>query len=231
MNFRSASSVSYFHATLPPCRRIVRGAAQHLPARSATAAVDLKAACAILPASVPYAVRKRVYRICRAADSIDARLRHGTSFAQKSRIVFSTASSEQETGVHMHGRRRPHFRVLARFCRESGSSYERLHGALDQVQQTGYGIVMPSARGAVARGTGDRPAGRAVRCASAGLCAVHPSAERASIRAEVNPIVGSEKQSEELVHYLLSEFAERAGEDLGDQHLRQSRSASWCGRS
>ena len=28
----------------------------------------------------------------------------------------------------------------------------------------------------------------------------------ANIRAEVNPIVGSEKQSEELVHYLLSEF-------------------------
>ena len=28
----------------------------------------------------------------------------------------------------------------------------------------------------------------------------------ASIRAEVNPIVGSEKQSEELVHYLLKEF-------------------------
>ncbi|MFQ9126557.1 MAG: stage IV sporulation protein A [Butyricicoccaceae bacterium] len=53
----------------------------------------------------------------------------------------------------------------------------------------------------------------------------------ANISAEVNPIVGSEKQSEELVHYLLSEFRERAGEDLGDEHLRQSRSASWCVRS
>lgn len=29
---------------------------------------------------------------------------------------------------------------------------------------------------------------------------------RADIETEVNPIVGSEKQSEELVHYLLSEF-------------------------
>ncbi len=29
---------------------------------------------------------------------------------------------------------------------------------------------------------------------------------RANIETEVSPIVGSEKQSEELVHYLLSEF-------------------------
>ena len=29
---------------------------------------------------------------------------------------------------------------------------------------------------------------------------------RANIQAEVNPIVGTEKQSEELVHYLLDEF-------------------------
>ena len=32
---------------------------------------------------------------------------------------------------------------------------------------------------------------------------------RANIKAEVNPIVGTEKQSEELVHYLLSEFEEQ----------------------
>ena len=33
---------------------------------------------------------------------------------------------------------------------------------------------------------------------------------RADIETEVNPIVGSEKQSEELVHYLLSEFVDFA---------------------
>ena len=31
---------------------------------------------------------------------------------------------------------------------------------------------------------------------------------RANIKAEVNPIVGTDTQSEALVHYLLSEFAE-----------------------
>jgi len=34
---------------------------------------------------------------------------------------------------------------------------------------------------------------------------------RANIETEVSPIVGTEKQSEELVHYLLKEFEEEPG--------------------
>ena len=86
--------------------------------------------------------------------------------------------------------------------------YEKLRGALDQVYQTGYGVVMPT----VDELTLEAP--EIVR--QGGRCGVRLRASapsihmmRANIKAEVNPIVGTEKQSEELVHYLLSEFEEQ----------------------
>lgn len=86
--------------------------------------------------------------------------------------------------------------------------YERLRGALDQVYQTGYGIVMPS----VEELTLEEPeivrqGGRYGIRLRASAPSIHLM--RANIKAEVNPIVGTEKQSEELVHYLLSEFEEQ----------------------
>lgn len=83
--------------------------------------------------------------------------------------------------------------------------YERLHGALDQVQQTGYGIVMPSTEELTLEEPEIvRQGGRYGVRLRASAPSIHLLS--ANIRAEVNPIVGSEKQSEELVHYLLSEF-------------------------
>ena len=86
--------------------------------------------------------------------------------------------------------------------------YERLRGALDQVYQTGYGIVMPS----VEELTLEEPeivrqGGRYGIRLRASAPSIHLM--RANIKAEVSPIVGTEKQSEELVHYLLSEFEEQ----------------------
>ena len=86
--------------------------------------------------------------------------------------------------------------------------YERLRGALDQVYQTGYGIVMPS----VEELTLEEP--EIVRQGGRYGIRLHASAPsihlmRANIKAEVSPIVGTEKQSEELIHYLLSEFEEQ----------------------
>ena len=86
--------------------------------------------------------------------------------------------------------------------------YERLRGALDQVYQTGYGIVMPS----VDELTLEEPeivrqGGRYGVRLRASAPSIHLM--RANIKAEVSPIVGTEKQSEELVHYLLSEFEEQ----------------------
>ena len=85
--------------------------------------------------------------------------------------------------------------------------YKRIQAALDDVDATGYGIVMPG----IDDLTLEEPeimkqGGRyGVR-----LRASAPSLHimRADIQTEVAPIVGSESQSEELIKYLLKEFEE-----------------------
>ena len=110
---------------------------------------------------------------------------------------------EQETGVHITDAA-DLISVLRDFA-GIRQRYERLHGALDQVQQTGYGIVMPSTEELTLEEPEIvRQGGRYGVRLRASAPSIHLLS--ASIRAEVNPIVGSEKQSEELVHYLLSEF-------------------------
>ena len=83
--------------------------------------------------------------------------------------------------------------------------FDRYRDALRDVELTGYGIVMPAAEQLTLEEPEIiRQGGRyGVR-----LCASAPSIHmlRADITAEVSPIVGSEKQSEELVRYLLAEF-------------------------
>ncbi len=88
--------------------------------------------------------------------------------------------------------------------------YSRIKSALDEVQTTGYGIVMPT----IEELTLEEPeivkqGGRyGVR-----LCASAPSIHllRADIKTEVAPVVGSESQSEELVRYLLDGFEDDPG--------------------
>lgn len=85
--------------------------------------------------------------------------------------------------------------------------YDKLSDALDEVERTGYGIVMPTMDELKL----DEPemmkqGGRyGVR-----LTASAPSLHivKTNITTEVAPIVGSEKQSEDLVKYLLKEFEE-----------------------
>lgn len=97
--------------------------------------------------------------------------------------------------------------VLEEFA-ETKRQYERIRGALDQVYQTGYGIVMPSVEDLSLEAPEIvRQGGRYGVRLRASATSIHMM--RANIKAEVNPIVGTEKQSEELVHYLLSEFEEQ----------------------
>lgn len=97
--------------------------------------------------------------------------------------------------------------VLGDFA-EVKRKYERLRGALDQVYQTGYGVVMPSVDELTLEAPEIvRQGGRYGVRLRASAPSIHLM--RANIKAEVNPIVGTEKQSEELVHYLLSEFEEQ----------------------
>lgn len=89
--------------------------------------------------------------------------------------------------------------------------YEKIQGALEEVEATGYGIVMPTLEElALEEPEIMRQGGRyGVR-----LCASAPSIHmiKSNITTEVAPIVGSESQSEELVMYLLKEFEENPAE-------------------
>ena len=83
--------------------------------------------------------------------------------------------------------------------------YDKISYALEEVKAKGYGIVTPSMDELIL----DEP--EMVKQGSrfgVKLKAKAPSIHmiRADIETEVSPIVGSEKQSEELVNYLLSEF-------------------------
>lgn len=83
--------------------------------------------------------------------------------------------------------------------------YDKISYALNEVKQKGYGIVTPSIDELIL----DEP--EMIKQGSkfgVKLKARAPSIHmiRADIETEVSPIVGSEKQSEDLVKYLLSEF-------------------------
>ncbi len=114
----------------------------------------------------------------------------------------------EHTGIHLkdEGELMAAMLRMSDICRK----YERIQGALEEAEATGYGIVMPDEQ----EMTLEEPeiikqSGRyGVR-----LSATAPSLHllRADIHTEVSPIVGSEKQSEELVSYLLKEFEENPG--------------------
>lgn len=83
--------------------------------------------------------------------------------------------------------------------------YDKIAYALNEVRQKGYGIVTPSMDELIL----EEP--EMVKQGSrfgVKLRAKAPSIHmiRADIETEVSPVVGSEKQSEDLVNYLLSEF-------------------------
>lgn len=85
--------------------------------------------------------------------------------------------------------------------------YERVKTALDEVQSTGYGIVMPDMNElSLEEPEIVKQGGKYGVRLRAHAPSIHMMA--ANIETEVSPIVGSERQSEELIHYLLNEFEE-----------------------
>ena len=83
--------------------------------------------------------------------------------------------------------------------------YSRLAGALEEAERTGYGVVMPT----MADLTLEEPEiikqggkyGIRLRAAASSIHLM-----KTQIKTEVAPIVGSEKQSEELVMSLMADF-------------------------
>ena len=92
---------------------------------------------------------------------------------------------------------------MASVCRK----YKKIEGAMQQVEATGYGIVMPD----MEEMTLEEPeiirqSGRYGVRLQASAPSIHMM--KAQINTEVSPIVGSERQSEDLVNYLLGQFEE-----------------------
>lgn len=86
-------------------------------------------------------------------------------------------------------------------------SYDRIKDAIDEVEATGYGIVMPT----MEELTLEEPeimkqGGKYGVRLKASAPSIHMM--KANINTEVAPLVGSESQSEDLVMYLLKEFEE-----------------------
>ena len=96
---------------------------------------------------------------------------------------------------------------LVKNLTEIKAKYDKIAKALDEVNETGYGIVTPEIEDL----TLEEPeivkqsGGYGVKL-SASAPSIHMI--KADIRAEISPIVGSERQSEDIVKFLLQEFEE-----------------------
>ena len=83
--------------------------------------------------------------------------------------------------------------------------YEKIENALNEVEATGYGIVMPDIDDlSLEEPEIVKQGGKYGVRLKASAPSIHMM--KADIVTEVSPIVGSEKQSEELVMYLMNEF-------------------------
>lgn len=107
--------------------------------------------------------------------------------------------------------------AMLRELSEIRRKYDRVAQALDEVERTGYGIVTPQLdemkleEPEIIRQSGSY----GVKLKASGP-SIHMI--RAGIETEINPIVGTEQQSEDLVKYLLKEFDDEPAK-LWDSNL------------
>lgn len=97
------------------------------------------------------------------------------------------------------------------------TEYDRIEYALHEVRENGYGVVYPSTEElTLCEPQMVKQGGKFGVKLRASAPSIHMI--RADIETEVSPIVGTERQSEELVHYLLSEF-ENSPEKIWDSNI------------
>ena len=85
------------------------------------------------------------------------------------------------------------------------AAYDKVADALKEVEETGYGIVVPSIDSQVLEEPEImKQGGRYGVRLKASAPSIHMI--RADIETEVSPIVGGEKQSEDMINYLLQEY-------------------------
>ena len=119
----------------------------------------------------------------------------------KEELFYQILTEISGVEIHNEGDLFSTINVLAKSKKE----YDKIAYALEEVKAKGYGIVTPSMDELIL----DEP--EMVKQGSrfgVKLKARAPSIHliKTEVETEVSPIVGSEKQSEELVNYLLSEF-------------------------
>ena len=110
---------------------------------------------------------------------------------------------EELTGFTISGEH--HLLRLMQDLSVAKREYDKLADALEQVRQTGYGIVSPQLDEMVLEEpeiirNGNR-FGVRLKASAPSLHIIRPD-----VQAEISPIIGSEKQSEELIQYLMREF-------------------------
>ncbi len=112
---------------------------------------------------------------------------------------------EEETGISVKNEQQLMNKMKE--LSDDQSSCKRIRDALEEVEATGYGIVLPDVNDLTLEEPEImRQGGRYGVRLKASAPSLHIM--RADIQTEVAPIVGSETQSEELIKYLLKEFEE-----------------------
>ena len=109
------------------------------------------------------------------------------------------------TGFDIHGEEQLMRELLA--LADMKTAYDRVADALQAANDTGYGIVMPKVDDLRLEEPRivKQPGGYGVHLRAAAQ-SIHMI--RANIETEINPIVGTEQQSEDLVRYMMREFEE-----------------------
>ncbi len=139
-----------------------------------------------------------------SVDEVELGTGSATVMADIDRDLFYSVLKES-TGVDINNEQQL-MKEIIEFSKIK-KEYYRFKNALDEVEATGYGIVMPE----IDELSLEEPeivkqGGRYGVRLRASAPSIHMM--KANITTEVSPIVGSEKQSEDLVMYLLNEFEE-----------------------
>ena len=109
----------------------------------------------------------------------------------------------EETGFEISGK--DSLMSLMRSLSSTKKEYDKIASALEEVRATGYGIVSPGVEElSLEEPEIVKQGGKFGVRLRASAPSIHMI--KANIETSVSPIVGTEKQSEELVHYLLKEF-------------------------
>lgn len=128
-------------------------------------------------------------------------------------LFFRVLSEESGLDISGDDELMPTILELVRFKKRFG----KFSDALEQVEKIGYGIVMPD-EGELSLDEPEiiRQGGKYGVRLKANAPSIHLI--RADISAEVEPIVGSERQSEELISYLMNDF-DRDPEKIWDTNI------------